>query len=161
MSDYLKEALKGAAKTKWKSNFWKPDFHVEKYRIPVIIEDKLGLKKLVDTNKDWEIKMEDKSISAFAVNGVVWYARQMIASGKYSEVFAIGVAWDDDTNVEIKVYYVYWYSAEAIKELTSYKNFSFLENEDTFEKAYQSAQLTEWEKHKILTNSKISLWNYS
>jgi hypothetical protein len=36
--------------------------------------------------------MEDKSISAFAVNGVVWYARQMIASGKYSEVFAIGVA---------------------------------------------------------------------
>ena len=161
MSDYLKEALKGAAKTKWKSNFWKPDFHVEKYRIPVIIEDKLGLKKLVDTNKDWEIKMEDKSISAFAVNGVVWYARQMIASGKYSEVFAIGVAWDDDNNVEIKVYYVYWYSSEAIKELTNYKNFSFLENEDTFEKTYQDAQLTEGEKHKILTNSKISLWNYS
>lgn len=161
MSDYLKEALKWAAKTEWKTSFWKPDFHIEKYRVPVIIEDKFGVKKLVDANKDWEIKMEDKSVSAFAVNWAVWYARQMIASGKYSEVFAIWVAWDDDSNVEIKVYYVYWYSPEAIKELTNCKNFSFLENEDTFEKTYQDAQLTEWEKHKILTNSKISLGNYS
>ena len=30
MSDYLKEALKGSAKTKNKTNFGKPDFHIEK-----------------------------------------------------------------------------------------------------------------------------------
>lgn len=44
MSEYMKEALKGSAKTKIKSNFGKPDFHVEKYKIPVIFEDKLGSK---------------------------------------------------------------------------------------------------------------------
>lgn len=32
MSDYLKEALQGAAKTQTKTNFGKPDFHVEKYK---------------------------------------------------------------------------------------------------------------------------------
>lgn len=31
MSDYLKESLKWWAKTQNKTNFWKPDFHVEKY----------------------------------------------------------------------------------------------------------------------------------
>ena len=31
MSDYLKEALKGSAKTKNKTNFGIPDFHIEKY----------------------------------------------------------------------------------------------------------------------------------
>ena len=40
MSDYLKEALRGAAKTKTKTNFGKPDFHIEKYELPVIIENK-------------------------------------------------------------------------------------------------------------------------
>ena len=32
MSDFMKEALKGSAKTDTKTNFGKPDFHVEKYR---------------------------------------------------------------------------------------------------------------------------------
>lgn len=32
MSAYLKEALKGAAKTQTKTNFGKPDFHIEKYK---------------------------------------------------------------------------------------------------------------------------------
>lgn len=32
MSAYLKEALKGAVKTQTKTNFGKPDFHIEKYK---------------------------------------------------------------------------------------------------------------------------------
>ena len=47
MSDYMKEALKGSAKTKTKTNFGKPDFHIEKYSIPVIIENKINGKKLI------------------------------------------------------------------------------------------------------------------
>lgn len=51
--DYLKEALKGRAKTQNKTNFGKPDFSLDKYRkIPVIIENKLGLKKLISETKD-------------------------------------------------------------------------------------------------------------
>lgn len=52
MSDYMKEALRGSAKTKNKTNFGKPDFHIEKYKIPVIFEDKLDGKKLVSATKD-------------------------------------------------------------------------------------------------------------
>ncbi|CRZ19898.1 hypothetical protein QG083_10725 [Kingella kingae] len=64
MSDYLKEALKGSAKTQNKTNFGKPDFHVEKYaikgkKIPIIIENKLGLKKLASQTKDG-LKFDDK-----------------------------------------------------------------------------------------------------
>ena len=51
MSEYMKDALRGSAKTKNKSNFGKPDFHIEKYRVPIVIEDKLGIKHLVAENK--------------------------------------------------------------------------------------------------------------
>lgn len=51
--DYLKEALKGRAKTQNKTNFGKPDFSITKYtQAPVIIENKLGIKKLITETKD-------------------------------------------------------------------------------------------------------------
>ena len=160
MSDYMKDALKWAAKTENKTSFWKPDFHVEKYKIPVVIEDKLGLKKLISETKDG-IKTDEKSIGAFAVNGAVWYARQMIASSKYKEVIAIGVAGDDDENVQISAYYVYGYSEDAIKPLPECQTFHFLENEKSFEEFYQDIQLTEQEKHQILIDSRTSLQAYA
>ena len=55
MSDYMKEALQGAAKTENKTNFGKPDFHIEKYNIPIVIENKLYSKKLI-AQKDAFIK---------------------------------------------------------------------------------------------------------
>jgi N-6 DNA methylase len=45
MSDYMKEALKGAAKTKSKKLFGIPDFHLESRKIPVVIENKLGISR--------------------------------------------------------------------------------------------------------------------
>lgn len=112
MSDYMKNALLGASKTKNKTATGVPDFNIEKYDIPVVIEDKLGIKKLIDANKDGVIKTDDKAISSFAVNGAVWYAKNMISNGKYREVIAIGVAGDDISNVEISVHYVYGYGLE-------------------------------------------------
>ena len=77
MSDYMKEALKGSAKTKKKTNFGQPDFHIEKYKIPVIIENKLGLKKLISQTKEG-IKTDENSIRDYAVNGALYYANQMV-----------------------------------------------------------------------------------
>lgn len=99
MSDCLKEALKGSAKTANKTNFGKPDFHLEKYKpkdkiIPVIIENKLSIKKLLNQNKDG-VKFDDKSIANFAVNGALYYARNIIANHKYDEVITIGCAGDN------------------------------------------------------------------
>ncbi len=47
----MKRSLKGSAKTANKTNFGKPDFHIEGYEIPVVIEDKVNLKKTYCANQ--------------------------------------------------------------------------------------------------------------
>lgn len=160
MSEYLKEALKGAAKTKTKTNFGKPDFHVEKYKLPVIIENKKGISKLLSKNKDG-VKFEDKDIENYAVNGALHYSRAMIDSGKYQEVIAVGVAGDSDENVEIKIYYVFGAGTNAYKELLKTSTFDFLENDDIFDNFYKEAILSEEEKHQILIDSQTTLQGYA
>ena len=71
MSPYMREALRGSAKTESKANFGKPDFHIEKYSRPVIFENKFSAKKLLAENKDG-IKQDDSSVSAYAVNGALY-----------------------------------------------------------------------------------------
>lgn len=162
MSDYMKEALKGAAKTKTKTNFGKPDFHIEKYRkrkVPVVIEDKLKLSKLVAETKDG-VKFDENSIRANAVNGAIYYARRMIDSGSYQEVIAIGVAGDNEENVKVSVYYVFGSAFNAYK-ITDVKTLDFLENEQTFEEFYKEATLTDEEKHQILIDSQAKLQSYA
>lgn len=160
MSDYLKEALKGSAKTKNKTNFGKPDFHLENYKIPVIIENKLGTKKIESKTKEG-MKMDDASISGFAANGVLHYAKSMIESGKYSEVMAIAVAGNNQDDIIIKVFYVFGTGKDAYKEIENITNFNFLENKNIFDDFYKKAILTEEEKHKILIDSQAALQAYA
>lgn len=124
--EYLKDALKGRAKTASKTNFGKPDFSFTKYSVPVVIENKLGLKKLINITKDG-IKFDEKSVQSFAVNGALYYATGMIASGKYHEVIAIGIAGDSDEAIELKAYYVYGSGDHAFKELNGVTTLNFLE----------------------------------
>ena len=100
MSDYMKEALRGSAKTKDKTSFGKPDFHIEKYNVPIIIESKLGTKYHIAVNKSG-LKTDENSIREYAVNGAVYYARKMIASKKYDEVISIGISGDSADNIKI------------------------------------------------------------
>lgn len=160
MSDYLKEALRGAAKTKTKTNFGKPDFHIEKYELPVIIENKKGISKLLSKNKDG-VKFEDKDIENYAVNGALHYSRAMIDSGKYQEVIAVGVAGDSEDDVKMKIYYVFGAGTNAYKELSKTSTFDFLENNDIFSNFYKEAVLSEEEKHQILIDSQTTLQGYA
>ncbi len=162
MSQYMREALAGSAKTKRKTNFGKPDFQIERLRtgIPVIIESKLRLNRLVASNKD-AIKLDDASVSNFAVNGAIYYAQNMIASEKYSEVIAIGIAGDNAENVKIDVHYVYGSGEDTYKHMTQYTTLDFLENEASFAHFYQAATLTEEEKHQILIDSREKLQKYA
>lgn len=160
MSDYMKDALKGSAKTKTKSNFGKPDFHVEKYNIPVIFEDKLGSKKLISKNKDG-IKEDDKSIRDYATNGAIYYATQIISSGKYKEAVAVGVAGDYKENIKFDIYYIFGSSFKSIKKMDNYSSIDFLENEKTFSNFYKDCVLTEEEKHEILITSRTLLQKYA
>ena len=158
--DYFKEALRGRAKTDKKTNFGKPDFSLDKYHVPVVIENKLGLNKLVSETKDG-IKLDEKSIVNYAVNGALHYATGMIDSDKYHEVIAIGIAGDSDDAIEIKVYYVYGSGDRSFKLIENVTTLDFLENEQTFNEFYDSAILTEDEKHEILISSQAKLQQYA
>ncbi|MGL4934611.1 MAG: HsdM family class I SAM-dependent methyltransferase [Cetobacterium sp.] len=156
MSEYMKEALRGSAKTANKTNFGQPDFHIEKYKIPIIFENKLGTKKLINTTKEG-IRDDEKAINAYAVNGALHYATQMIASGKYDEVISIGVAGDNEENVQTDIYYVYGSSMKSIKKIEKYKTIDFLENKETFNNFYSECILTEREKYNILISNRSEL----
>ena len=165
MSEYMKEALRGSAKTKNKTNFGKPDFQIESFAIkgstvPIVIENKLKQSRLASRNKD-TIKLDETSVSNFAVNGALYYAQNMIASDKYKEVIAIGVAGDNFENVKVEVYYVYGSGDNTYKHMSSYATLDFLENQATFDHFYKDAVLTETEKHKILTDSREKLQRYA
>lgn len=159
--DYLKDSLRGRAKTENKTNFGKPDFSLPHFKqAPVVIESKLGLQKLISETKDG-VKFDDKSIQNYAVNGALYYATGMIASGKYHGVIAIGIAGDSDDAIELQVYYVYGSGEHSYKLLKDVTSLDFLENEKTFDEFYKSAILTEAEKHEILISSQAALQKYA
>lgn len=159
MSEYMKDALKGAAKTKSKSNFGKPDFHIEKYRIPIIIENKLGVKHHIASNKSG-LRMDDKAIRGFAVNGAVHYAQNMIASKKYDEVIAVGISGDNTDNIKTSVYYVFS-SAIPPKEIAEYTTLDFVQSKESFEQFYRTATVTDEERHCILVKSREEILKHA
>lgn len=159
MSDYMKEALKGSAKTEGKHNFGIPDFHMEKYKIPIIIEDKLGLKFHIASNKSG-IRMDGKAVQVYAVNGAIYYAQNMIASKKYEEVIAIGVSGDNIENVKISVYYVFSQTVPP-KEMLNYTTLDFVQNEKSFDAFYQDATVTEEERHRILIKTREEILKHA
>jgi len=162
MSDYMKEALKGSAKTKNKTNFGQPDFHIEKYnkgQLPVVIENKLG-NKLISENKKVGIKLDENSVKNFAVNGAIYYAQSMIASKKYDEVVAIGIAGSSEDDVQIAVYYVFSVTIPP-KYMGKYKHLDFLQDQISFNEFYKDATVTEDEKHKILIETRDEILTHA
>jgi len=170
MSPFLKEAIqKGVilkrlaleeAGEKEKGKSWKPDFELETFDIPVLIENKLGINKLSATNAD-KIKHDIKSVQNFAVNGAIHYAQCAIMSKKYTEAIAIGISGDNTTNVTIQVFYVFGATDETYKLVESYTTLDFLESKKSFAEFYKAATLTEDEKHKILIDSQAKLQEYA
>lgn len=170
MSNFLKSAIQEGVKLKRmeleeagekeKGKSWQPDFELECFKIPVLIEDKLKTAKLCNKNGS-KLKSDVKSVKNYAVNGAIHYAQCAILSKKYTEVIAIGIAGDNKENVEIKVYYVYGSTNETYKLIETYKTLDFLENEQTFNEFYKSAILTEEEKHRILIDSREKLQKYA
>ena len=161
MSDYMRESLRGAGKTDKKTGIGKPDFNCEKYQIPVVIEDKLHLNKMIAETKKEGIKFDNSSIEKFAVNGALYYAQSMIKSGKYQDVIAIGVAGDNQENVSISVYYVFGTGLHSYKKLSQVKTLNFLESHQSFNCLYKEAILSEQEKHELLINSRNDLQFYA
>lgn len=155
MSQYMKESLRGSAKTQSKSNFGIPDFTIEKYHIPVVIESKLSNNKHEATSSIG-IKMDDNSIKNFAVNGAIYYAQNMIASKKYNEVIAIGISGESKEEIKISVFYVFSATIQP-KRIVKYTSLNFLQNEDSFDAFLQNAKITEEERHKIIIKTRADI----
>lgn len=155
MSEFMKDALKGAAKTKSKKHFGIPDFHLECYKIPVVIENKLGNKFHINANKTG-IKMDEASVKNYAVNGAIYYAKNMVESKNYDEVIAIGISGEDESSIKISTYYVFSSYIEP-KFMKNYSSLNFLQSQDSFNAFYDDATVTEDEKHRILIQTREEL----
>lgn len=100
----LRDALKGASKTKTGRGVGKPEFVFESNGFLIIIEDKFDVSKAVKVD-DGEIDTEWPARADFAVNGAVHYAQAIISeSPHYTRAFAIGVAGDEQHNRIIPVF---------------------------------------------------------
>ena len=172
-SAYLKDALKGASKTKKQSGTGIPDFVIEKYKvddevIPVIFECKLGIGKLEKYAKDNEkaLDFSNNAISKYALNGALHYARVALQNESqkqdhYKEIIAIGIAGDNSQNVRVKIACVFADSSLAYKEI-KHTNLDFLENAKSFTHFYkEECKLTEEDKHLILIRGKWHLSYHS
>lgn len=155
MSEYMKNSLRGSAKTQNKTNFGIPDFTSEKYAIPVVVECKLNNNKHVKLS-GLDIKMDDASVRNYAVNGAVYYAKNMIASKKYGEVIAIGVSGESEEEIKISVFYVFSATIPP-KRMVKYSNFNFLQNKNSFASFLEDAKITEEERHRIIINTRADI----
>ena len=172
-SAYLKDALKGASKTKKQTGTGIPDFVIEKYKvdneiIPVIFECKLGVGKLEKYAKDNEkaLDFSNDAISKYALNGALHYARVALQNESqkqdhYKEIIAIGIAGDNSQNVRVKIACVFADSSLAYKEI-KHTNLDFLENATSFTHFYkEECKLTEEDRHLILIRGKWHLSYHS
>lgn len=155
MSEYMKESLRGSAKTQSKTNFGIPDFTIEKYSIPIVIEDKLSNNKHEASSTNG-IKMDENSIKNYAVNGAIYYAKNMIASKKYNEVIAIGISGESEEEIKISVFYVFSATIQP-KRMVKYSSLNFIQNKNSFEAFLQDAKITEEERHKIIIRTRADI----
>lgn len=137
-SAFMANALKGASKTGKKGKAIL-DFVIEKFHIPVVIENKLHKNKIQN-----DLNFDNDSVSKYALNGALHYAKHLITTQAYKEVIAIGVAGDDENDVIMRIYYV----AENDTFVdTTYTNLNFLASNESFDEFYESIKLSEEQKH--------------
>nr|WP_299546195.1 restriction endonuclease subunit S [uncultured Helicobacter sp.] len=156
-SAYLKDALKGASKTKKQSGTGIPDFVCECYDLPVVIECKLGL-LMLENKENHKISLSQTSIQNYAINGALHYAKHLIKSKKYKEVIAIGVAGDSEQKVAVKILYIY---DENTYIQAKKGDFLFLENKDSFAEFYEDIILNDEQKHKFLLEKRTLITKHA
>lgn len=157
----LAKALQSASKSGKGAGL--PDFALTKTSkdgtvVPVVFESKKG-RKFHEAKIGKQLKLDQKSIQNFAVNGAVHYAQKIIESKEFKStgVIAVGISGDSDTNVGIDVYYVFNAGHITPKHMGNYKDFGFLANDVAFEKFLADAKLTGKEKQAILVEQQIDL----
>ena len=157
----IKEALDKASKSG--TGFGKPDFVITFKDYPdtcVVIEDKYGLEFLKSETKQG-LSESKKSITDYALNGAVHYAKSILdndeASFTYNFIYAIGIAGEGDPdNLSIKSECFLFRRGVDIVKTVDYKDFSYFDDKN-FKNNKKEDELSEKEKHEILEKSLVSL----
>lgn len=153
-------------------------------RIPVMIEAKGTMGKLVKYTRNGEIELVTKwatdskkgaknphkagddnysTIRDYAVNGAVHYANAILDGKGYNEAIAIGVngyiASDGKTQVELEAYYVSEKNSRIPKRIGAYEDLSFLKksNVDKLTDELDALVLTEREKEELAKKVEATL----
>ena len=157
----IKEALDKASKSG--TGFGKPDFVITFKDYPdtcVVIEDKYGLEFLKSETKQG-LSESKKSITDYALNGAVHYAKSILdndeASFAYNSIYAIGVAGEgEEDDLSVKSECLLFRRGVDIVKTVDYKDFSYFDDKN-FKDNKKDDELSEKEKHEILEKSLISL----
>lgn len=157
----IKEALDKASKSG--TGFGKPDFVITFKDYPdtcVVIEDKYGLEFLKSETKQG-LSESKKSITDFALNGAVHYAKSILdndeASFAYNSIYAIGIAGEgEEDDLSIKSECLLFRRGVDIVKTVDYKDFSYFDDKN-FKDNKKDDELSEKEKHEILEKSLVSL----
>lgn len=164
ISNFMKEALKGGAKTNSKANFGKPDITIEKYihdlKLPIVIENKLSPTKFIKSKADGTISDTNSAIKDYAINGAIHYARTILRNKKAQHAIAIGVCGNNQNQLQIGIYYVFAPQGEPkdmLKQHAEYKTLTFLRDFNSMRTFLDDAVLTDEEKHRVLLRNQVEL----
>lgn len=154
--NYIK-ALQGASKSG--NGTGKPDFtisHSSLGKVAVIIEDKYGLEYLESKGSKGELLTDPKSINNYALNGALHYAKKMVESKQFTEVYAVGIAGEgekDNLNKKIRVYLVRESLEPKLIETRTLISFA----NENFKDFHKENKMSEEDKHKLLENKMSDL----
>lgn len=147
----LNEALKNASK-KGTNKQGYPEYCGVVKDFVIVIENKADLSKHIKRNENNLISQEQKDIENYALNGVLWYAKQIIKNqNTYKKVFAIAVSGDSKKH---KITPMFIDNGALIREpLEDIETFMLL-NEKNIEDYYRREVLKE-ESSKQKTKEEI------
>ena len=140
-------------------------------RIPVMIEAKGTLGKLIKTTTDGDIELVTynkngdanySSIQGYAVNGAVHYINAILDGECYNEGIAIGINGyekNDDIYTELEAYYVSEKNNRVPKKIGDFNDLSFLKslNIDNLYEILDKLVLTEEELERITKRVEATL----
>ncbi|OHD10714.1 MAG: restriction endonuclease [Spirochaetes bacterium GWB1_36_13] len=151
----IQDALKTASKKGTGKNGF-PEFVCKSRDFIIVIEDKADLNKQAIYNNDdgYTLLMDHKSISDYAENGTLHYAKEILTKTNFKKIFAFGCSGNEKHH-KIKPIYVDENGYKILEKVENFENFS----EENIEKYYKEQVLKETpaetlELEDILSKSK-------
>lgn len=120
----IQDSLKSASK-RGTGNVGFPEFVAISKDFIIVIEDKAELEKLVlycDENEQ-ELSMDGKSITDYALNGALHYARKIVENTSFKYVFAFGCVGNEKHHKIVPIF-VEKKEYKILKEVENFENFS-------------------------------------